>query len=63
MMCRKVVLMCRKVVWRVCAGSQAAWRVLEALQEQGVIGQLGISNCYDLTVLEAIHKDAKVPKP
>jgi hypothetical protein len=34
--------------------------VLEDFQQQGVIGQLGISNCYDLRVLQAIYNDAKV---
>ena len=34
--------------------------MLEDFQQQGVIGQLGISNCYDLRVLQAIYNDAKV---
>lgn len=41
--------------------NMAAWRVFESFQQQGVVGQLGISNCYDLSVLKAIYQDAKVP--
>eukprot|EP00277_Geminigera_cryophila_P004942 CAMPEP_0179433654 /NCGR_PEP_ID=MMETSP0799-20121207/18028_1 /TAXON_ID=46947 /ORGANISM="Geminigera cryophila, Strain CCMP2564" /LENGTH=285 /DNA_ID=CAMNT_0021211769 /DNA_START=146 /DNA_END=1003 /DNA_ORIENTATION=- len=40
--------------------NMAAWRVLETFVQQGVIGQLGISNCYDLSVLQAIAKEALV---
>ena len=40
--------------------NMAAWRVLESLHKQGVIGRLGVSNCYDLSVLQAIAHDAQV---
>jgi diketogulonate reductase-like aldo/keto reductase len=36
------------------------WRAMEAKVEAGLVGQLGISNCYDLPVFEALYKDAAV---
>jgi diketogulonate reductase-like aldo/keto reductase len=36
-----------------------AWQAMEALVEQGNVGQLGISNCYDLQQLEALHRVAR----
>jgi diketogulonate reductase-like aldo/keto reductase len=36
------------------------WRELESLVEAGVVRQLGISNCYDLAQLEALHGAARI---
>jgi diketogulonate reductase-like aldo/keto reductase len=36
------------------------WREFEALVERGVVRELGISNCYDLAQLEALHESARV---
>jgi diketogulonate reductase-like aldo/keto reductase len=41
-------------------GNMEAWRVFESFHKQGVVRQLGISNCYDLMVLKAIYEDAVV---
>jgi diketogulonate reductase-like aldo/keto reductase len=37
-----------------------AWRAMEAIQQSGGARQLGISNCYDLAVMQALYADAKV---
>jgi diketogulonate reductase-like aldo/keto reductase len=37
-----------------------AWRAMEAIHGAGAARQLGISNCYDLSVLQALHEDAAV---
>ena len=37
-----------------------AWRAMESIQQAGGARQLGISNCYDLTVLQALYKQAHV---
>jgi diketogulonate reductase-like aldo/keto reductase len=36
------------------------WRAFEALVDSGVVRELGISNCYDLAQLEALHASARV---
>lgn len=36
------------------------WRAFEALVEGGLVRELGISNCYDLAQLEALHASARV---
>jgi diketogulonate reductase-like aldo/keto reductase len=36
------------------------WRAFEALVDSGVVRELGISNCYDLAQLEALHSSARV---
>lgn len=38
-----------------------AWRAMEALVEQGAVRELGISNCYELAVLERLRREARVP--
>ena len=37
-----------------------AWRVMESLVERGSVRQLGISNCYRLEQLQALHRAARV---
>ena len=37
-----------------------AWRAMELIQQAGGARQLGISNCYDLPVLQALYKQAHV---
>ena len=37
-----------------------AWRAMEAIQRAGGARQLGISNCYELSVLQALYADARV---
>jgi diketogulonate reductase-like aldo/keto reductase len=37
-----------------------AWRAMEAIQQQGGTSQLGISNCYDLAVMQALYADARI---
>ncbi|MBI3560108.1 MAG: aldo/keto reductase [Gammaproteobacteria bacterium] len=37
-----------------------AWRALETIQRAGGARQLGISNCYNLNVLQALYTDAKI---
>ncbi len=37
-----------------------AWQAMEAIHATGGARQLGISNCYDLTVLQALYADAAV---
>lgn len=37
-----------------------AWRAMESVQQAGGARQLGISNCYDLTVLQALYREAHV---
>ena len=39
-----------------------AWRAMESLYDQGKIGQLGISNCYQLEVLQNLY-EISVVKP
>ena len=36
------------------------WGAMEDLQRKGLVKQLGISNCYDLTVLKNLHEAATV---
>jgi len=40
--------------------TMTAWRALEDIHKSGGARQLGISNCYDLGVLSALHADAEV---
>jgi diketogulonate reductase-like aldo/keto reductase len=35
------------------------WRALEGLVEQGLVRELGVSNCYELGVLQALHGAAR----
>ncbi|WP_333803244.1 aldo/keto reductase family protein [Sulfurospirillum sp.] len=37
-----------------------AWRTLETLCENGDTHQIGISNCYDLSLVEQLYKDARI---
>jgi diketogulonate reductase-like aldo/keto reductase len=37
-----------------------AWRAMESIHQAGGARQLGISNCYDLTVLQALYSEARV---
>ena len=37
-----------------------AWQTLESLCEKGDTHQIGISNCYDLSLLEQFYKDARI---
>ncbi len=37
-----------------------AWRAMESIQQAGGARQLGISNCYELTELQALYTDAHV---
>lgn len=37
-----------------------AWRALEDLQREGVIGRLGISNCYELDELKLIYEESSI---
>jgi diketogulonate reductase-like aldo/keto reductase len=37
-----------------------AWRVMESLVERGSVRQLGISNCYRLEQLQALHRSARI---
>lgn len=38
----------------------SAWQTLESLCERGDTRQIGISNCYDLSLLEQLYKDARI---
>jgi diketogulonate reductase-like aldo/keto reductase len=40
--------------------TQEAWAAMEALVDSGKVGQLGISNCYQLLQLEALYDEARV---
>ncbi len=40
--------------------TQEAWAAMEALVDTGKVGQLGISNCYQLLQLEALYDGARV---
>lgn len=42
------------------AQTLTAWRAMEQIQQQGGTRQLGISNCYDLRVLQTLYQDAQV---
>lgn len=37
-----------------------AWRAMEAIHQAGGAHQLGISNCYDFDVIQALYTDARV---
>lgn len=37
-----------------------AWRAMESIHQAGGARQLGISNCYDLTVLQALYSEARI---
>ena len=36
------------------------WKVFEKFYEEGKTKNIGISNCYDIRVLKALHKEAKI---
>ena len=36
------------------------WKILEEYVEEGKINELGISNCYELTKFQRLHKQAKI---
>ncbi|MDI4665417.1 aldo/keto reductase [Xanthobacter autotrophicus] len=36
------------------------WRAMEGLYDQGVVRQLGISNCYERSRLERLHRQARI---
>lgn len=38
-----------------------AWRAMEAIVDTGAVTRLGISNCYDLSTLDALCRSARVP--
>lgn len=38
----------------------SAWQTLESLCERGDTHQIGISNCYDLSLLQQLYKDARI---
>jgi diketogulonate reductase-like aldo/keto reductase len=40
--------------------TQEAWHAMEALVDSGKVGQLGISNCYQLLQLEALYDGARI---
>jgi len=40
--------------------SMRAWKVMESICADGRVRQLGISNCYDLGVLQALFADAEI---
>ncbi len=37
-----------------------AWNTMESFYDQKEVGQLGISNCYDLDVLEYLYKNSRI---
>jgi diketogulonate reductase-like aldo/keto reductase len=37
-----------------------AWSVFESFVEKGLVKQIGISNCYDLEILEYLYKHSKI---
>ncbi|MDX1808969.1 MAG: aldo/keto reductase [Sulfurospirillaceae bacterium] len=37
-----------------------AWEVMESFVDAGEVGQIGISNCYDLSLLARIYHDAEI---
>lgn len=42
------------------AQTMAAWQAMESLVSEGGVRQLGISNCYDLALLESLHRTARI---
>jgi len=40
--------------------TQEAWRAMEALVESGQVRQIGISNCYQLSLLESLYEQARI---
>jgi diketogulonate reductase-like aldo/keto reductase len=42
------------------AQTTEAWTVMESLVDAGGVRQLGISNCYDPALLEALHRGARI---
>ncbi len=36
------------------------WRAMESLYDQALVRQLGVSNCYELTRLEALYQKARI---
>jgi diketogulonate reductase-like aldo/keto reductase len=39
---------------------EEVWQAMETAVASGIVGQLGISNCYDLSVLEQLHHGASI---
>jgi diketogulonate reductase-like aldo/keto reductase len=39
---------------------QEVWHAMEASFDSGIVRQLGISNCYELSVLEQLHRWARI---
>lgn len=37
-----------------------AWRAMELIYQQGLVGQLGISNCYDVAEFKRLYQQAQV---
>jgi diketogulonate reductase-like aldo/keto reductase len=37
-----------------------AWSVFESFVEDGLVKQIGISNCYDLKIFEYLYKNSKI---
>lgn len=42
------------------ADTLAAWRVFESFAARGVVSRLGISNCYEPSLLAALHAEARI---
>jgi diketogulonate reductase-like aldo/keto reductase len=40
--------------------TQEAWRAMEALVDSGQVRQIGISNCYQLSLLESLYERARI---
>eukprot|EP00928_Gymnodinium_smaydae_P084627 TRINITY_DN67913_c0_g1_i1.p1 TRINITY_DN67913_c0_g1~~TRINITY_DN67913_c0_g1_i1.p1 ORF type:complete len:338 (+),score=15.32 TRINITY_DN67913_c0_g1_i1:34-1047(+) len=36
------------------------WRVFEAAVEKGIVGQLGISNCYDMRMFQSLYDSSRI---
>ena len=42
------------------ANLHKAWHVLESLHDEGEVRQIGISNCYELSLLKKLYEDARI---